>query len=110
MGETFDKKKTLELHDVENFEQEQERQEGIETAIVEIEIDKLATIRPISMPITTQLATHIMLQHAEIKTKEDIIMRVEITKQEGRIVNHVVQRELGNWNVKQKQIGMNGNS
>ena len=88
----------------------QESQEGIETAIVEIEIDKLATIRPIYMPITTQLATHIMLQQAEIKTKEDSIMRVEITEQEGRIVIHVVQRELGNRNVKQKQIGMNGKS
>ena len=51
-----------------------------------------------------------MLQHAEIKTKKDIIMRVEITEQEGRIVIHVVQRELGNWNVKQKYIGMNANS
>lgn len=43
-----------------------------------------------------------MLQHAEIKAKEDSIMRVEITEQEGRIVIHVVQRELGNRNVKQK--------
>lgn len=43
-----------------------EKKKGIESAIVEKEIDKLATIRPIVVPITSQLARHIILQHAEI--------------------------------------------
>ena len=43
-----------------------EKKKGIESAIVEKEIDKLATIRPIFVPITSQLARHIILQHAEI--------------------------------------------
>jgi hypothetical protein len=37
------------------------------------------------------------------------MMRKEIKELEGGIVGHIVLKELGNWNMKEKENGMNGN-